>query len=489
MYKLLILLPIIIPIIGSILYLKCNLFSGKYKPHLMVGTVFLTFLSTMIFYPVISTGSTINFRIGSVLLLGISFKIDIFSFFMVAVVSLLWILISIYAVEYMENDRKKNRFFVFFLLNLSGAMGFFLSGDVITMFLFFELLTIFSYILVVHREDEQALKAGNRYIFLSLIGGLGFLFSIVVTHINGISLSFASGGMVSEASPLISAAFFVYMVGFSIKAGIFPFHIWLPVAHPVAPSPASALLSGIMIKTGAFGMLRIIYNIYGVNFIQSMGWDSVLLAIAGITIFLGSAAAIFEKDLKKRLAYSSIGQMGYIFLGMFLFNQSSLTGDIFHIVSHAVMKSCLFLAAGIIIYKTGKRNIEELKGIGHSMPVTMICFSLAALAMIGFPPFTGFITKWELSMGALQAGHPEYVALFLLSSLMNGIYYFPIIINAFFVSPEDKEIKEFETGENVSWKMLFPVSILALGTFIFDIIPANIPLNMSEKIARLLLNI
>ncbi len=489
MYKLLILLPIIIPIIGSILYLKCNLFSGKYKPHLMVGTVFLTFLSTMIFYPVISTGSTINFRIGSVLLLGISFKIDIFSFFMVAVVSLLWILISIYAVEYMENDRKKNRFFVFFLLNLSGAMGFFLSGDVITMFLFFELLTIFSYILVVHREDEQALKAGNRYIFLSLIGGLGFLFSIVVTYINGISLSFASGGMVSEASPLISAAFFVYMVGFSIKAGIFPFHIWLPVAHPVAPSPASALLSGIMIKTGAFGMLRIIYNIYGVNFIQSMGWDSVLLAIAGITIFLGSAAAIFEKDLKKRLAYSSIGQMGYIFLGMFLFNQSSLTGDIFHIVSHAVMKSCLFLAAGIIIYKTGKRNIEELKGIGHSMPVTMICFSLAALAMIGFPPFTGFITKWELSMGALQAGHPEYVALFLLSSLMNGIYYFPIIINAFFVSPEDKEIKEFETGENVSWKMLFPVSILALGTFIFDIIPANIPLNMSEKIARLLLNI
>lgn len=489
MYKLLILLPIIIPIIGSILYLKCNLFSEKYKPHLMVGTVFLTFLSTMIFYPVISTGSTINFRIGSVLLLGISFKIDIFSFFMVAVVSLLWILISIYAVEYMENDREKNRFFVFFLLNLSGAMGFFLSGDVITMFLFFELLTIFSYILVVHREDEQALKAGNRYIFLSLIGGLGFLFSIVVTHINGISLSFASGGMVSEASPLISAAFFVYMVGFSIKAGIFPFHIWLPVAHPVAPSPASALLSGIMIKTGAFGMLRIIYNIYGVNFIQSMGWDSVLLAIAGITIFLGSAAAIFEKDLKKRLAYSSIGQMGYIFLGMFLFNQSSLTGDIFHIVSHAVMKSCLFLAAGIIIYKTGKRNIEELKGIGHSMPVTMICFSLAALAMIGFPPFTGFITKWELSMGALQAGHPEYVALFLLSSLMNGIYYFPIIINAFFVSPEDKEIKEFETGENVSWKMLFPVSILALGTFIFDIIPANIPLNMSEKIARLLLNI
>ncbi|MFW6279000.1 MAG: complex I subunit 5 family protein [Bacillota bacterium] len=481
-----VLLPIIIPIIGSMLFLKAHSLSDNIKSLLLTGTVVLTFLSTLIFYPIVNSGGSLNFNLDSVMLMGISFKIDILSFFLAALVSLVWVFITVYSSEYMEHDQGKNRFHIFLLLNLSGAMGFFYSGDIITMFLFFELLTIFSYILVVHKENEEALRAGNRYIFLSLIGGLGFLFSIIVTHISGFSLSFTGGGGVDEPSLLINIAFFVYMIGFSIKAGIFPFHIWLPVAHPSAPSPASALLSGIMIKTGAFGMIRVIYNIYSVEFIQQMGWNNILLVISALTIFLGSAAAIFENDIKRRLAYSSIGQMGYIFLGIFLLNEASLIGNIFHIASHAVMKSCLFLAAGIIIHETGKRKIEELKGIGRQMPVTMISFTLAALAMIGIPPFTGFITKWELSMGALAAGYPYYVGLLLLSSLMNGIYYFPIIVNAFFASPEEEPEAEMSV-ENVSWKMLVPVSTLALGTFIFDIIPFNIPLEMAQRAALLLL--
>ncbi|MFW5976672.1 MAG: proton-conducting transporter membrane subunit, partial [Bacillota bacterium] len=302
------------------------------------------------------------------------------------------------------------------------------------------------------------------------------------------SLDFVSGGAIHEPNLLVSVAFFVFMLSFGVKAGIFPFHIWLPVAHPSAPSPASALLSGIMIKTGAYGMIRVMYNLYSIDLIQRMGWNNIMLIIAGITIFLGSAAAIYEKDLKKRLAYSSISQMGYIFLGMGLLNEAGLTGDIFHIIAHAIMKSCLFLAAGAIIYKTGKRNIDDLVGIGKEMPITMLSFTTAALAMIGIPPLVGFITKWELSLGVLQAGYPYYIGLLLLSSLMNAIYYFPIIVNAFF-REEEREIDKNRVSSynEVPWKMLVPMVVLALGTFVFDIIPNNIPLNIAQRAAMLLL--
>ncbi|MFW6006903.1 MAG: complex I subunit 5 family protein [Halanaerobiales bacterium] len=477
------------PALGALILLLFKNNSKRISSGCLVGFSVLTFLLIAFLYPLIISNDSLFLSFPSLLLVGISFKVDILSYLMGIVVSFIWIFISLYSLEYMKKDHAQLRFYVILLLNLAGTIGFFFAGDIVTMFLFFEVLTVFAYILVVHEENKTALRAGNRYIFLSLTGGLGVLFSILATYLSGTSLFFVPGGVINEATPLISIAFFIFLLSFGVKAGIFPFHIWLPIAHPSAPSPASALLSGIMIKTGAYGMIRVMYNLYSIELIKSMGWNKVMMVIAGITIFLGSAAAINENDIKRRLAYSSISQMGYIFLGMGLFNEAGLTGDIFHIVAHALMKSCLFLAAGAIIYKTGKRNIDELAGIGKEMPITMLAFTTAALAMIGIPPLVGFITKWELSLGILQAGYPYYIALLLLSSLMNAIYYFPIIVNAFFRDKEEKTADKsriFAYNE-VSWKMLIPMIVLALGTFIFDIIPYNIPFDIAQRAAVLLL--
>jgi multicomponent Na+:H+ antiporter subunit D len=207
----------------------------------------------------------------------------------------------------------------------------------------------------------------------------------------------------------------------------------------VAPSPASALLSGIMLKTGAYGLFRVIFHVFTVDLMRETGSTTIIAALAIITILLGSAVAITQDDLKRRLAYSSIGQMGYILLGLAILNEQAMIGTIFHVFSHAIMKSTLFLVAGAIIVKTGKRSIKELSGIGREMPYTMLAFTLAALAMIGLPPFNGFLSKWTLSLGALDAGNPYFVVVLLVSSLMNGVYYLPIIIAAFF-GDHEKEL-------------------------------------------------
>ncbi|MEJ6949716.1 complex I subunit 5 family protein [Natronospora cellulosivora (SeqCode)] len=480
--NLLIVLPLIIPILGVIFLIKFRK-RESFTSYILITTAVITFLSVLILYPfIIVNEETLFLALESVLLFGISFRIDVLAFFLALVVSFIWILTVIYSLEYMKSNHRKLRFYIILLLNLAGTLGFFFAGDILTMFIFFELLTILSYLLVIQEESPAALKAGNRYIFLSIAAGLGLLFSIIITYINNPSLNFVNGGIINVSSPMISIAFFVYILSFGIKAGIFPFHVWLPEAHPSAPSPASAILSGVMIKIGAYGMLRTMYNLYNIDLIQSMGWNKVLLILAAISIFLGSAAALFEKDIKRRLAYSSIGQMGYILLGMSLINEFALIGDIFHIFSHIIMKTCLFLAAGAIIYKTGIRDITKMAGIGKKMPITMLSFTIAALAMIGIPPMIGFISKWELSLGAMQANYPIYVVLLLLSSLMNAIYYLPIIINAFFTKSENVDYSYNE----VPWKMLYPMVVLASSTFVFNLLPKNIPLALAKKAAAIL---
>jgi len=490
----LILLPAFFPLVGAFLILITKYFmpveielKDRINDFIIFISTLMSFLFLIGFYPyIISGGETFRIAFPRLLLLGISFKLDALSFYMVFIVAFIWSLIMLYSIDYMQHDRERTRFHFFVLLNFSGSMAFFMAGDLLTMFLFFEALTIFSYALVAHDETKIAVKAANRYIFLSLIGGLGILSAIIIIHTNTGSLAFADIPYIVEATPLLGFAFFISILSFGIKAGIFPFHIWLPVAHPTAPSPASAILSGIMIKTGAFGMMRIMYNMYDINMIREANWHIYLLIIAGITIILGSLGAVFEYDIKRRLAYSSIGQIGYIMLGMALLNYNGLLGDVFHLSAHAVMKACLFLAAGAIIHKTGERDIRRFGGLGKMMPVTMFSFSLAALAMIGLPPLTGFITKWELSLGAIRSGQPYYVILLLISSILNLIYYSPIIISAFF---KDSISENITTKRNeVSWRMLYPILILALSTVIFDIIPANIPLEMARKATEILLH-
>lgn len=462
--------------------------SEKMRNALAVATSVVTFLSVVALYPhVVSGGNIIHYRMFQLLPnLDISFRVDILSFSLALLSSFVWMLVAIYSIDYMCKEHGCNRYYPVLIITLASCMGIFMAGDLFTLFVFFELMSLISYVLVVHEETIEALRAGYKYLIMTIIGGLALFFGIIITFELGGSVSLSGATLITEPSSLAFFAFISFLIGFGMKAGMFPLHVWLPDAHPVAPSPASALLSGIMLKTGAYGLLRVIFHVYGIDFMQEAGWTLILAVVAVITILLGSAVAITQEDLKRRLAYSSVGQMGYILLGMSILTERALIGNIFHIFSHAFMKSTLFLAAGAIILKTGKRNIKDLGGIGKQMPFTMFSFTLAALAMIGIPPFNGFLSKWTLSLGAMDAGAPFYVLILLVSSLLNGLYYLPIIIAAFFGAEEGHEHEHVKINE-APYKMLIPIAILAVSCLLFGLLPTNLPFDLSRVAADFLL--
>ncbi|NLM45794.1 MAG: monovalent cation/H+ antiporter subunit D family protein [Firmicutes bacterium] len=477
-----------LPLVMTFVILAVERRSEKLRNVLVVAAAAVTFLSVAALYPHVIGGEIIRLQLFSLLPnLVVSFRVDVLSFSLSLLASFVWLLVTVYSLEYMRHEHGCNRYYPILIATLASCMGVFLAGDFLTLFVFFELMSLISYILVVHEETLEALRAGYKYLILTIIGGLALFFGIIVTFELGGSVSLESTPLIREPSPLALLAFLAYLIGFGMKAGMFPLHIWLPDAHPVAPSPASALLSGIMLKTGAYGLLRVIFHVFGSKLLLETGWTMLLSILAIISILLGSAVALTQEDLKRRLAYSSIGQMGYILLGMTVLNERALLGDVFHIFSHAFMKSTLFLAAGAIILQTGKRKIKELAGVGRQMPATMLAFSLAAISMMGIPPLSGFLSKWALSLGALDAGKTYYVVVLLVSSLLNGLYYLPIIISAFFGKTEGEEGHGPARFNEVPPKMLVPVVLLALTTFLFGVLPWNVPFDLSQMTAEFLL--
>lgn len=415
--------------------------------------------------------------------LSISFRVDVFSLFISMLMIVLWLLATIYSRDYFAKGHGHARYYTFMLLALFSNLGAAWAGDMLGFLLFFEMLALTSYVLVIHEEDSFALFAGDKYLYMSIAGGLGVVLGVVTTYFLVGDLSFGNGGYFTEPSLFSLVAFIAFIFGLGVKAGIFPVHVWLPDAHPAAPAPVSALLSGIMIKVGAYGVFRVIFDLFGSGYILEVGWNQYLLIIAAITMLIGSAMALRQDDLKRRLAYSSVAQIGYVFLGLSLLTEDALVGATFHIFAHAVMKGLLFLCAGAIIVQTGRKKISQLAGVGRIMPLTMGCFVFASLSMVGIPPFNGFLTKWQLSMGALEAGAPFYVFLLIVSSLLNAAYYFPIIEKAFWDEPDSEMIENKEAGP----VMTLPMMLLGLGTFVFVVLPWNFPLEAAQNIVQSLL--
>lgn len=476
---------ILLPLLGSVAAYAVGVKSPRARDTLSLLVTVATFGMVVSMYPLVAGGQSIGVSFPNILMpFGISFRADILSFGMAAIISLVYSLAMLYALGYMHEGPTSNRFYSCTLLTLAGCIGTVFAGDLLTLFIFFEAMSLASYVLVIHEQTPRAMQAGNLYFVTVIVGGLAIFLGLVTVyevagHVSlGGSTPILQG--LSLEGPMLTLmwiSFIGFLVGFGMKAGIVPLHTWLPEAHPVAPSPASALLSGVMLKTGAYGLIRVIFNVFGTDMVQATGWDNVLLALAAATIVLGSVWAIMEDQIKRRLAYSSIAQMGYILLGMALLTERALIGDFFHIFSHAIMKACLFLAAGAVIHVTHKTRVSEISGVGLKMPVTMTCFALASLAMIGIPPFNGFISKIFLGLGALDAGMPLYLVLLLISSFMNAIYYLPIIISAFFRPiPEGDEVGYSE----VPVRMMAPMVVLAVATFIFVVGPANVPLILSQ---------
>ena len=410
--------------------------------------------------------------------LDIYFHVDAVSKLFAAVVTVVWILAGFYAFEYMKHEKEEKRYFGFYVLVFGVLYALVFAGNMVTYYLFYEMMTLLSMPLVLHSKTKEAIMGGLKYLFYSLFGAYMVLFGIYFLNKYALTLNFTAGGAlnmqaVAGNERILLVAAFAMIVGFGVKAGMFPLHAWLPTAHPVAPAPASAVMSGIIVKMGVLGMLRVVYYLFGAEFIRGTWVQMVWLVLSLITVFMGSMLAYREKVTKKRLAYSTVSQISYILFGMALLVPEGLTGSLLHVIFHAVIKSTLFMCAGAIIYKTGKTSVDELKGIGKEMPVTIWCYTFASAALIGIPPASGFISKWHLAIGSLDSGIATFSWLgpvvLLISALLTAGYLLPITVNGF-LPGADFDYGSLSKKEPVKM-MVIPIMILAVLAILLGVFP------------------
>lgn len=396
------------------------------------------------------------------------FRVDELGRLFAAVVSLVWVLSGIYAFEYMKHEKEEKRYFGFYVMVLGVLHGLVFSGNMVTFYLFYELMTLLSMPLILHNRSREAIMGGLKYLFYSLFGAYMVLFGLFFLNKYALTLNFVPGGVLDLAAiagkeTLMLVVAFAMILGFSVKAGMFPLHAWLPTAHPVAPAPASAVMSGIIVKAGVLGMIRVVYYLIGADFIRGSWVQTTWLVLSLITVFMGSMLAYREKVMKKRLAYSTVSQASYILFGLALLQPQAMMGSLLHVVFHAVIKSCLFLSAGAIIYKTHKTNVEDLRGIGKEMSVAIWCYTFASAALIGIPPASGFISKWYLALGALESGLGTFSWLgpvvLLTSALLTAGYLLPITVNGFLPGADYDYAGLQKKEPNLT--MLVPLVILA----------------------------
>ncbi|HHL34816.1 MAG TPA: monovalent cation/H+ antiporter subunit D family protein [Desulfobulbaceae bacterium] len=430
------------------------------------------FIMVLAMVPAILHGQVIRCHIVEVLPgCSLVFRVDGFSMVFALISSFLWILTSFYSIGYMRGlkEHAQTRYYTCFALTLSGALGVAMSGSLFTMYLFYELVSIFTYPLVMHHEDGEAKWGANKYlVYLMGTGKLFFLSAVVITYVISGNLDFGPHGILPpNADPTLLIVLFVLFVAGIAKSGVIPLHSWLPSAM-VAPTPVSALLHAVaVVKVGVFCVARVIYSVYGPDLMRQLELVMPSAYFFSATILIASMIALTHDNLKARLAYSTISQLAYITLGFALVSVNSMTGGAIHIANHAFSKITLFYCAGAIFVATGKKYISQLDGIGRSMPITMTAFTVGAFSMIGVPGTAGFISKWFLGLGALDDHSLVILVIILTSSLLNAGYFLPIIYRAFFFKQksEDRHLGE------APWFMVVPLSITAALTIFFGFFP------------------
>ncbi|NUL47532.1 monovalent cation/H+ antiporter subunit D family protein [Cellulosimicrobium funkei] len=369
-------------------------------------------------------------------------RVDPLALFFAALSSVLWLLTTVYAIGYLRGREHRSRFFGFFSLCVAATVGISFSGNLITFLVFYELLTLSTYPLVAHWGDRQSLRAARIYLRYTITGGLALLAGVVLLTVHAGPVDFADGGAegmtdLAARSPSVAIVVFVLLIGgLGVKAALFPLHGWLPLAM-VAPAPVSALLHAVaVVKAGVFGIVRVVDDVYGIQVARELGVLTPLLVLAAFTIVYGSYHALRQVDLKKRLAYSTISQLSYVVLGLTLATAAGTAGGVVHLVHQGIMKVTLFFCAGLFTEVLGAKRVDQLDGLGRRMPGTSIAFTVGALGMMGLPPTAGFISKWQLGLGALDSAHPWALAILLTSSLLNAAYFLPVVYRLWFGSPQ-----------------------------------------------------
>ena len=465
-----IILVILIPIIAGALV---PMLSFKKRCHMEVFLESAVILNSILVWYLLLHHSDSTFLLAHFTGdLSICFKVDGMGMVFAGLVSALWPFATLYAFEYMTKEEHEKIFFLFYTMTYGITLGIALSANLLTMYFFYELLTLVTVPLVMHTLTREAILASRKYLYYSL-GGAAFAFiGLIMIIIYGTTTDFILGGVLdlTKIGGRTNVLLFVYVMaflGFGVKAAVFPFNSWLPQAG-VAPTPVTALLHAVaVVKSGAFAIIRLTYYSFGVDFLKGTWAQTTVMLVVMFTIVYGCSRAVKETHLKRRLAYSTISNLSYILFGVTIMTPLGLVGALTHLIFHAVIKICSFFCAGAIIHQTEKQYVHELDGMGYRMPCVFGIFTVSALALMGVPGLAGFISKWNLASAAVESGNPVAyfgIACLLISALLTAIYMLTIVVRAFFPGKDfdDSSIKEFK---DPNWKMLLPLFV-----FVFFII-------------------
>ena len=465
------------------------------SPNLREGATFVAgiikFILVLTMLPTVLGGTKIEYTLWQILPnISIAFRVDELGMLFALVASSLWIVTSLYSIGYMRGlkEHSQTRFYSFFAVSLSATLGVAFSANLFTLYLFYEMLSLATYPLVTHHQDKEARTGGRTYLTYLLSTSIGFVLPALIFIFlkTGGGMDFVAGGFLDGHIEGTTAMVLLLLLTFGFaKAGIMPFHSWLPGAM-VAPTPVSALLHAVaVVKVGVFCILRVYSGVFGIDFMSGLELGEIITWIAGFTIVVSSLIALSQDNLKRRLAFSTIGQLSYIILGMALLTPAGMTGSMMHIAMHAFGKITLFFCAGAIFQATGKKYISQMVGIGKRMPITMTAFFIGSLSVVGIPLAGGFWSKFYLLQGTVHNGQYAMLVVLLISSLLNAAYFFPIAFKAFFCRPEESLFEDKVDEAHIC--SVIAISVTALVTFILFVYPEPF-FSLAEAAAQQFMN-
>jgi len=456
------------------------LMSSARRPNVREAWVFaagfIMFALVVSMTPVILAGHRIELTLFRLMPgADIAFRVDGLGMLFSLVASSLYIVTSLYSIGYMRGlkEHGQTRFVSFFALAIASTIGAAFSANLVTLYLFYEMLSLATYPLVAHHEDATSRISARRYLTFILGTSIGLVLPAMIYcyHVTG-TLEFSTSGIFAGqlSKPGATVLVLMFVFGFA-KAGVMPFHSWLPAAM-VAPTPVSALLHAVaVVKVGVFSIVRVLTGIFGVDLLGAFHLGTLVMVIASITILVSSCIALSQDELKRRLAFSTISQLSYIIFGVAMLSSMGQLGGVIHILMHAFGKITLFFCAGAIFVATGKKYISQMKGLGRQMPVTFAAFFIGSLGVIGLPPTGGFYSKWHLISGTLDAGQTIFMGVLLLSSFLNACYFLPIVFQGFFGKPDDAPVNAPVTVREANLCLVVPLAITALASMALFFFP------------------
>ncbi len=467
-----ILVPVFLPILFGILLLLLDGIGDRIRN---IVTFCFSLINLAIVAALVIGGGACEFTLFSFTdNLVAAFRLDGLGRLFVMLVSILWPLSLLYGFEYMEHEERQTKFFAFFMMTLGSVLGISMAKDLFTMYVFYEILTFFTFPLVMHVMSDEAIKAGRSYLTY-MLGGAAFAFVGLICLINDSQgLTFTLGGIAFEgkfSNEILLILFFMMFCGFSVKAAVMPFGKWL-VQAAVAPMPVTALLHAVaVVKAGAFAVIRLIYYVFGPDMLRGTWAQFAAVSLCVLTILYGSSMAVKEPHLKRRMAYSTISNLSYILFGACIMTPFGMYASMMHLVAHAVTKIALFFCVGAVMHVTGKAYIYEIDNLGKKMKGIFIFFTLGALSIIGVPQFMGFNSKISLLRAAIEGGSLwDYAGAFaiVISALLTAVYLLNILLRAYF--PKDNALCDhFEEAHDPGWKMMIPIGMAAVATLVLGI--------------------